>query len=1856
MNHVFVFLLSIAFLFPYSHSYGDECSDFSDCEEPGVSLVDYVNSSMPRIHNSVSIISGAWVESATPMSDATAVDPYQLGYGYASTSLDEGTLGDGWDYFHPSEVEIIEPKLFYSTAKANKKLERVRLTSREAGGSTLLFYGDSHGRHFEPQLKGTGFTHVSSIQSPIRQSPFTTKVSWNQDDKTVTMHFADGTERFYEQYDRERFRESSNGYEGYIRRLFRLVKMTLPSGNSRHFRYKHDELVSIETKALKGSVIGKVSFQMKGDSKLVATMSDGRSVTFHYKTLHDRKRAKVVTGIQSEGGRKLKFRYSEASKKHIRRIEEKTSSNGKELQARFFTGEEGSGKKEKAFLQSRVQKLLETTLPGQTKATVSHVFTYSLESNDMARASITEADGSETSYRWNTKSKRVRWVHMKDRNNKPLSSERFVWGAEGEEEGRLLKRILFDENRKPIFMKEWEYNNKGHVVRERIRGYFFHSTSLQNPICLEKDTYQWKSGGDLLEWSAKYDKWGRKTEEVDPEGYRTEYVYLQDNGLLHLKKKYRISPKGEILQRCLYKYGKGDFANICIEEIIDDGSARSLDVLDHVTTRKMTRIQPRSEMPFWGAPLVQEEWVWTPQGGDQLIKKTELIRDAKTGLVTCERLYGTDGIVYASTNFSYDDLGRCVKVLLPDGTKEVRSYDEDTGNLKTVQTPQGTQKYTYDHDDRVIRVKTIYPDGSKTTCHTHYDISGRKVTIIDERGREKTCIRDLLGRIVEEIHPAIIVKGEKLVPKTVYSYAGMEVKKILPNGITEKMQLSSLGKPLKITLSNGATTLYRYDRVGREIERNDPLGVVTRTEYDDFGNVQKVLETVDGIPKVLFEKTYNRTRLLQEKTPGSYTAFQYDSLARISSTVSTDGYTNTSFEIRFLYDSQNRVTHTIHPEKGTQEITSYDRMGRIIEVRAESYPEKSVLSSKKTVYDSLGRISEERALISHDGTWSSSFYQYGQFNTVTSITLPDGTSKFLEKHLQVSGEGKLPYLVEKCFHADGTVEEIWKNSLDIPVLTLSYDPLHRVIQKRIQEIDIMGRTTAILDIPMNPENGEASGEPVRSEFIYDSVGNCVREIRGAGSSRSHELLYRYDAMSRRIEEKKPSGVSISYRYDTKGRLLSQVSSDLSVHYEFSYNDLDLPVLVTDHIHHETVSRSYSGRGSVLEERFSDGSTVSYTHDALGRVSSVSSPFSGAVQYDYKHGFLEKVTYGDHVCNYTARSPIGTAATYQLGALTVEKSHDQSLRLTGVKASSSQSTLFSEERLQFTLKGLVSHSRFITPHNSKPKDEVYRYDALGQIRSDSYHEYQFDSMNRALTLRGRSQSFNALHQLQGDRLCYDIDGRVIRDHKGFTYSYDALDRLTRIEKDTLSIEYRYDAFHRRMSRVKNLNGESESERFIFHGENEVGSYSPSEKKLTSFRVLGEGLGAEIGATLLIVDSSQNVHYAVSDLSGHIRALWNPDTEEVSDWIDYTAFSPSERSPARISPWTFSSKREEPVTGLIYFGRRYYDPDQATWMTLDPLGLSAGPNLYAYVRNNPYMSIDLYGLRDMDGSRGSCRTCFEWNVSGNSNPYKVEREAFAAVQNIVRDRPDIIDTIFNSGTTVEPGKTNYLEQETLEWGGNKVSKGEWHVSGVHLVCREHSMTKAEFLLRYCGQSLGKSIEAISNGMNTTLHTAIARAMNILENDSSLKAVIVLYNSTEGKVRDILESILQVLWIPTQVVKTLRDEYVSFLQDCQANNITFHADVHAHSQGALIYKRIMDYGDDIRSKYTNIIYTYGGAYFIKDAVNFWALPDFVPVCNIFSFASQLLTGFRDVTFAPLRFQSPFTAHGFENPSYQECYNSVD
>jgi len=83
----------------------------------------------------------------------------------------------------------------------------------------------------------------------------------------------------------------------------------------------------------------------------------------------------------------------------------------------------------------------------------------------------------------------------------------------------------------------------------------------------------------------------------------------------------------------------------------------------------------------------------------------------------------------------------------------------------------------------------------------------------------------------------------------------------------------------------------------------------------------------------------------------------------------------------------------------------------------------------------------------------------------------------------------------------------------------------------------------------------------------------------------------------------------------------------------------------------------------------------------------------------------------------------------------------------------------------------------------------------------------------------------------------------------------------------------------------------------------------------------------------------------------QVLWRKDYAPFGEQIDTTP--DTERQ-------SYTGKPHDDVTGLTYFGGRYYDPQVARFMSVDPVAFvdnnSMSFNRYLYVNNNPYKYVD------------------------------------------------------------------------------------------------------------------------------------------------------------------------------------------------------------------------------------------------------------------------------------------------------------
>jgi RHS repeat-associated protein len=93
-------------------------------------------------------------------------------------------------------------------------------------------------------------------------------------------------------------------------------------------------------------------------------------------------------------------------------------------------------------------------------------------------------------------------------------------------------------------------------------------------------------------------------------------------------------------------------------------------------------------------------------------------------------------------------------------------------------------------------------------------------------------------------------------------------------------------------------------------------------------------------------------------------------------------------------------------------------------------------------------------------------------------------------------------------------------------------------------------------------------------------------------------------------------------------------------------------------------------------------------------------------------------------------------------------------------------------------------------------------------------------------------------------------------------------------------------------------------------------------------------------------------ALTDANGKLAAFYEYDT-----WGN--TMTEAEKTGVD-NPYRYSTKEWDEKSGLYYFGARYYSPEIGRWTQRELLGWIDGPNMYAYVRNQPTNLIDAFGI--------------------------------------------------------------------------------------------------------------------------------------------------------------------------------------------------------------------------------------------------------------------------------------------------------
>lgn len=1159
-------------------------------------------------------------------------------------------------------------------------------------------------------------------------------------------------------------------------------------------------------------------------------------------------------------------------------------------------------------------------------------------------------------------------------NGSPYKETKYLWGklssdkvkgieAFHGDEGNLLGKVILDGNKRIQTGRYFKYDKKGNVVSEKLYGNLTGTNSFS--IILGEDQFPIDNGVQCYEKKFIYssDEFHLLKEEKWGNGRSIKYQYMPKTDLVSKKLHF---DRGILQGREFYEYDENTSLTLAIR---DDGSGLNQDDLTDVKERHITKYHLRKEMPI-GLPDTIDEFALDVSTGTMHLLKRTLQTFTKAGWLTKKEAYDKNKQHCYTLTWEYDNHGNVIKEMDAIGRTVLREYDLND-NLILEKHPEEQFKisYAYDFSNRLIEKKESHHDGEQFITHYAYDLAGNKVSQIDHFGNETKYRYDDLNRLIETIYPQINGLNGLHQPtrKADYDCMGNCVKETDERNFATEKKFNARGQVTSILLPDGQLEKFEYALDGSLIKKTASNGTTTFFDVDCFGRILK--ERVHDSKGVFLYET-SQTYDCFHKTSstdasGLTTLYDYDFAGRLVQAVCGDKV------VRYEYDASGRLSKKFEPFEDNQikvTCTEYDLLDRVIEERIEDEKGK-ILKKVAYAYDVWGNRTH---LIEETAAGSSiHITKYNSYKKPIKIIDPEGHVSHISYNFAFRNDLNQRVLQTIVTDPLGRQLSTIHDSRSMPVRIEFRDAFGFLLKQQDIVYDEKGNVVLLLDHEILAGNQIRS---IASSFDYQQTGQLICLTRAKGLPEQQITHISYNGFGQKETVTKPDGTVINFKYDALGRLSAYHSSDQSLSYLYTYNLHNLPVKVEDLIHHTQSEWTYDERGRLIMEKLANGISIEYAYDQLDRAIALKLPEKNCILYHYDALNLNKIEryqnqrllyshcYEDY--DLTGQAHRSTSIHGQ------EIRHAYNL---SKRPLSSEGPVLNECGARYDQVGRLSGYQLTDKIGAL--EIKFEYSDLDQlIREDGHrtHTYGCNSLHHRLSRDGKTSTFNGLHQLMNNgESAYDYDraGNLSSKESKLsktTYRYDADDRLIEVQSDKPA-RYYYDSFHRRLSKKEG----GKTIRYLYAGQNEIGSMDESGQ-IIELRILGKGFGSEIGASVAI-ELGKNAYAPVHDFHGNIVSLVDESGNSIESYR-YTAFGETaifddkgeEIAASWIgNPWQFSSKRVDKESGFVYFGRRYYDPENGRWVTADPAGLVDGTNLYAYLHHNPIGAWDHYGLFEESG---------------------------------------------------------------------------------------------------------------------------------------------------------------------------------------------------------------------------------------------------------------------------------------------------
>jgi len=745
------------------------------------------------------------------------------------------------------------------------------------------------------------------------------------------------------------------------------------------------------------------------------------------------------------------------------------------------------------------------------------------------------------------------------------------------------------------------------------------------------------------------------------------------------------------------------------------------------------------------------------------------------------------------------------------------------------------------------------------------------------------------------------------------------------------MTYNSVHLPLTVTDASGQVTHLTYNGQGQLLTSEDALSHTTTMAYDSNGD--GYLHTVTG------------------PVTGAMTSYTYDSAGRVQTVTDSEGYVLT-----MAYDNIDRPVSVTYPDSTTNQtvynaldaVKTIDRQGRATYMKYDAIEELLQTTDplgRTTKYSwcTCGGLSTLTDANNNVTTWGLDAQgrvtskMYADSSAIT-YAYETTTSRL---HTMTDALGSVAtYAYNKDNTLAGTSYSVGSGVAATPNVSFGYDSVYNRVNYMV---DGTGTTTyAYTTITGSVTTGAGQlhtvSEPVASStgtitYYYDELGRATGRTIDGGSTVSTT----FDALGRVTGVTNPLG-AFTYAYvDTTSRLSSvtyPIGTGLSTVYSYFGNTGDQRLQTIQNLH-----------GTTQLSRFD------YTYNAIGTIASwtqqadSSTAVVNVLSYDNADQLTSNVQSGgatagngynyDPAGNRLAETTLSGTTTTGVTA-SLFNNLNQLTSLSGTTSTTTVSGTTSLTPSVVTINGVtatLSGTTFSATVPTITGTNVLNITAKPTTGAPVTKRF-------AATVTGSATT----------ALTYDANGNTTTDENGNTYSWDALNRLTKITyPSTAYTAMAYDGLSRRTQIAEyNSSGSlTSTKNYLWIGTEMAEERDASNTVTKRFFPQGE---QQSGANYYYTFDHLGSTREMCNSSGTIVARYNYDPNGVTSLVSGTD----------MATFGFAGMQKHSESGLYMTLYRIYNAWLAIWYSRDPMGEAGGINLYGYVANDPVDAFDPLGL--------------------------------------------------------------------------------------------------------------------------------------------------------------------------------------------------------------------------------------------------------------------------------------------------------